>query len=149
MDGPGIPETAGGRLAQAVMLIEKLRGCGFSDENIYMDALAGAVAADYTHGLTALKTLSLIHKKEPRINMVCGLSNISYGLPNRAKLNAAFLMMAMQNGLTSVIADVLSKEVWEALILAETLLGQDDYCMAYIGWYRDEQEKKATASRGK
>jgi 5-methyltetrahydrofolate--homocysteine methyltransferase len=136
MNGRHIPATAEERLVVALALVEKLRRAGVKNENIYMDALAGAIAADNSNAPVTLNTIRLIKEKEPQINIICGLSNISFGLPGRVRLNAAFLMMAMQNGLNSVIADVLSKEIQEAIIMARVLLGLDEYCMAYIEWYR-------------
>ena len=136
--GRAIPETAQERVENAALLINKLRSAKIEDDKIYIDILAEAVATNGEAAKTALETLRLIREQFPRIHTVCGLSNISFGLPLRAKLNAAFLTMAMQNGMDSVIADPTSETVMDAVYIAQAMLGEDEYCIEFINYIREK-----------
>jgi len=138
MRGNSIPQTAGERLDRARDLIEKLRRAGIPDENIYLDVLAEAIATNANAARTALETIRLLRESFPAAHTLCGLSNVSFGLPRRAKLNSAFLAMAMHSGLDSVIADITSPHIKDTLHAANALLGQDAYCMEYITYSRGQ-----------
>jgi len=131
-----IPKTAGERLEYARELFDKLRCAGIRNENIYIDILVEAIAASESGAHTALKTISLIKENLPGVNTICGLSNISFGLPNRAKLNGAFLSLALQNGLDSAILDINSKEIKDSLFASMALLGKDEHFIEYIKYSR-------------
>lgn len=136
--GRAIPESAAERAENAKELITKLRGMGIEDGKIYIDILAEAVATNENAAVTALETLRLVREQFPKVHTICGLSNISFGLPVRAQLNAAFLTMAMQNGLDSAIADSTSEKVMDAVYIAQALLGQDEYCIEFINYIREK-----------
>ena len=74
----------------------------------------------------------------PDIHIVCGLSNISFGLPKRALINRTFLVAAMTVGLDSAIMDPLNHELMASLYAANAVLGKDEYCIEYLGAYREE-----------
>lgn len=103
--GREIPAQPEGRLKNADLLIEKLTAAGIAADNIYVDVLAEALATEEKAAATTLKTIRLIKEKYPEIQTICGLSNISFGLPKRANLNAAFLAMALVSGLVRPILD--------------------------------------------
>lgn len=131
---PSEPET---RLKHAGELIEKLTQHGIPAKRIYIDVLVEAAASSNHAGTSALETLRLIQKNYPEVNTICGLSNISFGLPRRALLNAAFLLMARALGITAAILDVTSERMKEAIAASEVLLGHDEYCLDYIHFVRD------------
>jgi len=132
-----IPHTADKRFEFAQKLIEKLRYAGIEDKNIYIDVLLEAVATNESAVTTSLRTINLIKENFPEVNTICGLSNVSFGLPRRANLNATFLSMALQNGLTSAILDICCKSVKNSLFAANALIGKDEYCMEYINYNRN------------
>ena len=135
--GREIPAQPEGRLKNADLLIEKLTAAGIAADNIYVDVLAEALATEEKAAATTLKTIRLIKEKYPEIQTICGLSNISFGLPKRANLNAVFLAMALVSGLDAAILDCSSPRIQDMLYTAEALLGRDEYCMEYIGYCRE------------
>jgi 5-methyltetrahydrofolate--homocysteine methyltransferase len=108
---------------------------GIAQEDIVIDPLAMPVGADTTLVKTTLRTIELIHD-ELGLNMTLGASNVSFGMPGRPALGAAFLPMAMQCGLTSAIMDVRSPQIVEAVKAADLLLGNDDWGAAWIARFR-------------
>ena len=133
----GIPTSAEGRLACAMKAIEKLTAAGVSEENVYVDAICETLATGDTNALTALDTIKLV-KEKTGAKTTCGLSNVSFGLPKRAFINAAFMSMAILCGLDSAIIDPTSKELRKALHSAEAVAGKDEYCMNYLEYVRGE-----------
>ncbi|MDR9756898.1 MAG: hypothetical protein RJR35_09240 [Thermoanaerobacterales bacterium] len=75
----------------------------------------------------------------PGVHTICGLSNISYGLPLRKHINQNFAEMAITRGLESLIINPLDKQMMANMITAETLAGRDNYCMNYLKAYRDKR----------
>ena len=140
LKGNAIPLTAYERYQNARMLIKKLRDKGIPDENIYVDVLAEAIATNDHAASTALKTIVLVKNGFPEIRTICGLSNVSFGLPDRMKLNSVFLSMAIQNGLDSAILDITSETVKSTLAAANALVGKDEYCINYIDHCRKHKE---------
>jgi 5-methyltetrahydrofolate--homocysteine methyltransferase len=100
-------------------------------EDIVIDPLAMPIGADTTLVKTTLRTIELIHD-ELGLNMTLGASNVSFGMPGRPALGAAFLPIAMQCGLTSAIMDVRSPQIVEAVKAADLLLANDDWGAAWI-----------------
>jgi 5-methyltetrahydrofolate--homocysteine methyltransferase len=141
MDGRRIPNSAEQRLSAAKKIISKLREAGVKDENIYADALTEAIATNSEAATVTLDTIRLLRGEFPAAHIICGLSNVSFGLPSRAYLNSAFLSMANAAGLDSVIADITSESLKNALFASEALLGKDEYCMEYINFIRAQKAK--------
>ena len=137
MDSDGIPETAEGRLECAKKAIEKLTAAGVAEENIYVDAICETLATLDTNAKTSLETIRLV-KENTGAKTTCGLSNVSFGLPKRAFINAAFVSIAIWNGLDSAIADATNEEFRRAIFSANAVSGLDEYCMEYIGFIRGE-----------
>jgi 5-methyltetrahydrofolate--homocysteine methyltransferase len=104
---------------------------GIPLEDIVIDPLAMPVGADTSLVKTTLRTIELIHD-ELGLNMTLGAGNVSFGMPGRSALGAAFLPMAMQCGLTSAIMDVRSPQMVEAVKAADLLLANDDWGAAWI-----------------
>lgn len=137
MDTDGIPETAEGRLECAKKAIAKLTAAGVDEENIYVDAICETLATLDTNAKTSLETIRLV-KENTNAKTTCGLSNVSFGLPKRAFVNAAFVSIAIYNGLDSAIADAMNEELRRAIHSANAVSGLDEYCMEYIGFIRGE-----------
>ncbi|MCX7729666.1 MAG: methyltetrahydrofolate cobalamin methyltransferase, partial [Candidatus Caldatribacterium sp.] len=83
-----------------------------------------------------LETLKEIKEEFPGVRTICGLSNISFGMPNRRLLNRTFLALCAGYGLDAAIIDPLDRELMSVLYAALALLGQDEFCMNYIAAYR-------------
>ena len=107
-------------------------------EDIVIDPLAMPVGADTLHTLRTLETIALV-KDEFGVNMTLGASNVSFGMPERDAITAAFLPLAAQAGLTSAIMDARSPVAVTAVKAADLLLGRDDWGAAWIGFYRARQ----------
>jgi len=137
-DETGISMVPEERLAIARRIIERAAEYGIPKEDVIIDPIAMTVAADPTCGLITLETMRLI-RNELGNNMTCGASNVSFGLPDRATVNAAFLPLAMHAGLTCAITNPLVPEVRRAVLAGDLLLGHDEYAMRWIASFRAEQ----------
>jgi 5-methyltetrahydrofolate--homocysteine methyltransferase len=131
MDDKGIPKEAEKRLEIARLIVDRAQQAGISREDVIIDPLAMAISADDRAGLETIKALQLI-RDELGVNQTLGLSNISFGLPERSSINAIFLSMAVLNGLTCPIADPTIWEMRRATLLTDLLLGKDEFCMNYL-----------------
>ena len=136
-DETGISMVPEERLAIARRIVERAAEYGIPKEDVVIDPIAMTVAADPTCGLVTLETMRLI-RGELGNNMTCGASNVSFGLPDRATVNAAFLPLAMHAGLTCAITNPLVPEVRRAVLAGDLLLGHDEYAMRWIASYRAE-----------
>lgn len=142
MDDDGIPETPEQRLGVAGKIIERAGQLGIPTEDVIIDPLALTMGADSNAGRIALETTKLI-VKEFGVNITMGASNISYGLPDRKYINAAFIAMAIYVGLTCPITNPLVKEVNTAILAADLAMGHDEYGMNWIKAYRARQKQEA------
>jgi 5-methyltetrahydrofolate--homocysteine methyltransferase len=112
---------------------------GIPLSDIVIDPLAMPIGADSTLVAKTLDTIALI-RAEFGLNMTLGASNVSFGMPGRAALGAAFLPMAMRCGLTSAVMDVRTPQIVEAVKAADLLLGNDEWGAAWIAAYRAQQQ---------
>ena len=136
MDDTGLPASADDVVARAVRLANGLEGLGFPRDTIYVDPIVQPISTDQTKGLMVLEAVRLITEELPGIHFTCGLSNISYGLPQRRMVNRAFLALAMGAGLDGAIIDPLDQELMAVAASADMLLGHDEYCMNYLDGVR-------------
>lgn len=136
MDDEGIPDSVDGRVKIAKHLVDSLVKDGVPIEDIYIDPMIQPVATNHNNGVIALDTISRIKSEIPNVRTVCGLSNISFGLPGRKMINRAFLVLAINAGLDAAILDPLDKETMHLLYAAKLLSGQDEFCLGYINAYR-------------
>jgi 5-methyltetrahydrofolate--homocysteine methyltransferase len=136
-DETGISMVPEERLALARRIIERAADYGIPQEDVIIDPIAMTVAADPTCGVITLQTMRLIREQLGN-NMTCGASNVSFGLPDRATVNAAFLPLAMHAGLTCAITNPMVPEVRRAVLAGDLLLGHDEYAMRWIASYRAE-----------
>ena len=107
-------------------------------EDIVIDPLAMPVGADSTLVRKTLETIELI-RDEFGLNMTLGAGNVSFGMPGRAIIGAAFLPIAMSAGLTSAIMDTRTPQMVEAVLAGDLLLGHDDWGGAWIAAHRKKQ----------
>jgi len=133
----GAPQTADDRLKIASSLVGKLTDAGVPPEDIYVDPCVYPISTDINNGMAFLNALEQVKNCCEGVNTICGLSNISFGLPARRVLNHAFMVMTMVKGLDAVILDPRDKQMMANIIAAETLLGRDEFCMNYIQAYRE------------
>jgi 5-methyltetrahydrofolate--homocysteine methyltransferase len=134
-----IPEQPERRLELARKIVEVATGTyGIAVEDIVLDPLAMPIGADTTYVVKTLDTISLIHS-ELGVNMALGASNVSFGMPDRETIGAAFLSMAMRSGLTSAIMDARSPQLVRAIKAADLVLDRDPWGAAWIAAHRSQQ----------
>jgi len=136
MDEAGMPKTGEDRHRIAVKIIDMIDKYGIPMDDIYFDALIQPVGSNPEQGLAVLDGIRLIRQTFPEAHIVCGLSNISYGLPERKLLNRTFLPMAMSVGLDSAIMDPTDNMLMTAVLASSALLAQDEFCLNYISSWR-------------
>lgn len=136
MDESGIPKTVEQRIAACDRIADAAKAHGVPIENLFFDPLVLPVSTDVNQGMVTLNTVAQIRKKYPSAKITMGLSNISYGLPGRARLNMAFLHMAVCAGLDSAIMDPLNKDMMDAVKTAEALVGRDRHCRRFARAFR-------------
>ena len=132
LDERGIPSKAADRLKIAQKIYKEAARYGIEKKDIIIDPLAMAVSSDSQAGLATLQTVRGIF--EAGGNTSLGISNVSFGLPNREFVTSAFFTMAMQNGLSAAIMNPLQLEMKKAWYTTSLLLGLDENCAGYIEW---------------
>ena len=136
MDDQGIPETVEQRLRITEKLVQILNEKGIKNEQIYIDSLVQPLSVNQKFGLQFLEAVKQIKATFPKIKTTCGLSNISFGLPQRKAINQAFIILAIEAGLDSAILDPLDKKLISSVYTSEALLNKDEYCLKYIKAFR-------------
>ena len=137
MDENGIPDDAGQRLAIARRIVEYAEAMNIAREDIIIDCLALAVGANTEAALAAIENIRTI-REQLGVNLTLGVSNVSFGLPDRNLINSAFVTIAIAMGVNCPIVDVA--EMRPAILAADLILGRDKYAMRYIKAY--QQRKK-------
>ncbi|MDE7324087.1 MAG: homocysteine S-methyltransferase family protein [Lachnospiraceae bacterium] len=145
LDESGIPETVEGRLNIAEKMIKTAAEYGIPKKNLVMDALVLTVSTGQDNANITLKTLHRI-RYELGLHTVLGVSNISFGLPERSRINTAFFTMAMNNGLSAGIVNPSSEPMMAAYYSFNALIGEDDQCMEYIAKASQTADKPAAAA---
>ena len=139
MSDEGMPETMDDRLKIADKLINGLVQNNVPLDHIYVDPLVQPISTNSTFAVEFINSVEAIMTRFKGVHTMCGLSNISYGLPERKFMNHAFAIMAIGKGLDGLIINPLDKMMMASLITAETLAGRDDYCVKYLKAYRNKQ----------
>jgi 5-methyltetrahydrofolate--homocysteine methyltransferase len=140
-DEEEIPEDPARRLELARKVVDVATGrYGIPIEDIVIDPLAMPVGADTSLVQKTLDTIAMI-KGELGVNMTLGASNVSFGMPQRHALGAAFLPMAMAAGLTSAIMDARTPQIVDAVKAADLLLGNDEWGATWISMFRTRQAR--------
>lgn len=131
-----IPDNVEERLAACDEVMTYLARLGLREDQVFFDPLVLPIAVDSTQGLVTLKTIEQVKSRYPTAKTVMGLSNISYGLPQRGMVNRAFLLMAASAGLDAVILDPLDTKIMSFVRVADMLTGKDPSCKRYIRAHR-------------
>ena len=145
MDDDGIPASAEDRLRVAGKIIERAGKLGIPAEDVVIDPLALTMGADSSAGYLAFQTIELL-VKEFGVNITMGASNISFGMPDRAYINSAFIAMAVHAGLTCPITNPLVVQVNTAILAADLSMGRDLYGQRWIKAYRKRQKALEAAA---
>jgi len=136
MSDKGMPESAQDRFAIAEELVNSLVQKGARKENIYVDPLVQPVSTNDRYGVEFLNAIERIMTELDGVHTICGLSNISYGLPKRQLLNQNFAVMGVLKGLDCAIINPLDRKLMANILSAEVLAGRDNFCMNYLDAYR-------------
>lgn len=131
LDEDGIPETAQKRYEIAEKIVKTAEKYGIHRKNIVIDPLAMTISSDSNSANVTLEALRLI-RTNLKVNTVLGVSNISFGLPNREKINSNFFTLAMHSGLTSGIINPSSKAMMDSFYSYRALKGFDESSLEYI-----------------
>ena len=134
-DESGIPTDPRERLGHAARILETAMALGIPADDVVVDGLAMPVGAEPEAANRALETLRLV-RDELGLATTAGVSNISFGLPERVSLNLAFLAMAIQQGLSAPITDVLSPGLRRLCRGGDVLVAKDPHCRRYVADYR-------------
>ncbi len=137
MDDDGITHDPEKRLSIAKKIIDRAMSAGIKAEDVVIDPLAMAVSADPNACLVTLETIRLIHQKLGH-NITQGASNISFGLPDRESLNAAFMTLAIYSGLTCPIAN--PEKITAAVRATDLILGRDDFAVRFVEYFQVRQQ---------
>ena len=144
-DESGISEDPNVRFAVAKKIVERAMDHGIKAEDVVVDPLVMPIGAMGTAGQQVF-TLVRRLREELKVNTSCGASNISFGIPHRHGINAAFLPMAIAAGMTSAIMNPCRPQEMEAVRAANVLMGTDKDCMTWITTYRDHVPSASSAS---
>jgi len=141
MDDSGIPKTADKRFAVAKRIIEVAESYGVPREDIVIDCLCLTQAAETNSAVVTLKTLTRV-SRELGVTTVLGVSNISFGMPDRKIINLTFLSQAISQGLNAAIVDPTIEGVVETILASDFLAGRDSYGRRYLKYYREKRKAK-------
>ena len=135
-DETGISEDPDVRFEVAKKIVERAADYGISHADVIVDPLVMPIGAINTAGRQVMHIVRRL-REELKVNTTCGASNVSFGLPNRNGINAAFLTMAIGSGMTSAITSPLHAETMQAVLGADVMMGNDPNCAKWIAKYRD------------
>ena len=145
LDENGIPATAEGRFEIAQKIVKTAESYGISSKDIMIDVLAMTISSDQYSALETLKALNMV-KQKLNVKTALGVSNISFGLPQREIVTANFYTMALQNGLDAGIINTNSDIIMQSYYAYKALSGLDDNCMDYISQYGGQAPATKTAA---
>jgi 5-methyltetrahydrofolate--homocysteine methyltransferase len=136
--GESVPATtAEQKVALASELVERLTRAGVALDDIYVDPLVFPLGTDSQSALATIDAIGIIMQRFPGVHTICGLTNVSHGLPARKLINRTFLVGAMSRGMDAAIVDPTDQALVSALYAARAVFGRDDYCMELIEAFRD------------
>ncbi|MHC4789185.1 MAG: dihydropteroate synthase [Planctomycetota bacterium] len=132
MDDRGVPQTADQRVEIAARLVEAAEAAGVPRERLYVDPCVQPISTSAEQGPAVIAAVRRIMEAHPGVHTTCGLSNVSFGLPNRGLINRTFLACLIAAGLDSAIIDPTAAGMMDLVRAAEALCGRDEFCMNYI-----------------
>lgn len=139
LDENGIPDTAQGRLEIAKKILASAALYGIDKKDIVIDVLAMTISSEPTGAKTTLEALKLV-RETLGVQTVLGVSNISFGLPNRPIVNSNFYTMAMQQGLSVGIINPLSDDMMKSYYAYHALMNLDENCENYISHFANQPD---------
>lgn len=139
LDDAGLPKSSDKELSIAQKMVELLDKEGVEPENIFIDPLVRPVSVDPSAADLFLESLEKIKKNLPEVKTIAGISNVSFGLPQRRLLNRTFLTLAISKGLDAAILDTLDKKIFSAIHSAQALLGKDPSLKKYLAFMRGKK----------
>ena len=137
-DDKGIPKTAERRIEIFNTLLEKAEKCGIAHNRLFIDPAVEPIGTNNDSLNVFTRVCRGVKELCPDVHLTSGLSNISFGMPVRKVINIGFVVLAMNAGMDSAIIDPTNRDLIGAIYATSALLGQDEFCMDYIGAYRDE-----------
>ncbi|MEE8599454.1 dihydropteroate synthase [Euzebya tangerina] len=146
-DETGISEDPDVRFAVAQKIVNRAADHGIPASDIVVDPLVMPIGAMATAGQQVFQLVRRL-RNELKVNTTCGASNVSFGLPERAGINSAFLAMAIAAGMTSAITNPLEPEIVRAIRAADVLAGHDPDCATWISTYRPVETESRGRRRG-
>jgi len=135
-DETGIAEDPDERFAVAKKIVERAEDHGIPRSDVLVDPLIMPLGAINQAGIQAMHIIRRL-RNELKVNTSCGASNISFGLPSRGGINAAFLCMAIGAGMTSAITNPCHDEILRAVMAADAMMGHDPSCMRWLKKFRE------------
>jgi 5-methyltetrahydrofolate--homocysteine methyltransferase len=149
-DETGIAEDPDVRFAVAKKIVERAADYGIPRSDVVVDPLIMPLGAINQAGVQAMHIIRRL-RNELQVNTSCGASNISFGLPSRGGINAAFLCMAIGAGMTSAITNPCHEEILRAVLGADAMMGHDPSCMRWLRKFREAPPagSEAEAARGR
>ena len=146
-DDTGIPKSAADRLRVFDKIMAKAKEYGIAPSRIHIDPLVEMLCTSEDGIAMVEEVMAKIREQYPSIHISGAVSNISFNLPARKLVNMAFVCLAIKAGMDSAVFDPLDKQLLGVIYATEALLGQDDFCMEYIGAFRDERIAATTKKK--
>ena len=147
-DETGISEDPDVRFEVAKKIVERAEDHGIPRADVVVDPLVMPIGAMGTAGVQVMQLVRRL-SEELKVNTTCGASNVSFGLPNRDGVNAAFLTMAMASGLSSAITNPLHDSIMQAVMGGDVMLGKDSNCANWIRKYREPSTENNSSGAGR
>ena len=135
--GDSVADTVEAKVQMAGQLVERVKAAGIPLGDLYIDPLVYPLATNDRSALATLNAIEQIMTQFSGVHTTCGLTNVSYGLPNRKLVNRTFLVTAIARGLDCAILDPTDKQLFGALKAALMVVGKDEFCMGYISAFRE------------
>ncbi len=137
LDDRGMPPDADRRVEVAKKLADEVTSAGIELSDLYVDPVVQPIGTDPNNGNILLEAIERILQELPGVHVTCGLSNISYGMPNRKLLNRTFLSLAMHAGMDAAILDPCDAKLMAVVRATETLLCIDEWGLNYVSAFRE------------
>ena len=135
-DNRGISNDPNVKFEIADTIITKAASYGITEDRLYIDPLVATLSTTQDSLVAFCNAVRMIKEKYPKVHITSGLSNISFGMPFRSAIDRQFLALAMAAGMDSAIMNPLSADMRATLYATQALLGNDDFCMEYLGAFR-------------
>ncbi|MBQ7371219.1 MAG: cobalamin-dependent protein, partial [Blautia sp.] len=144
-DNDGIPNSVEKRIEVFHGIMERAKEYGIAPSRLHIDPLVVTLSTDQTALLVFAECCRRIKAEYPDIHITSGLSNISYGLPDRKNINYSFMALAMEAGMDSAIVDPTNKQMLGIIYGTNALLGKDEFCLEYIEQTKKKKEEPQAA----